>query len=691
MIKKSLLISILSSFLLISSLGGTVILADDDVPSEVASEETVQTEETIPEVEEELFTYKISYNDDSSLATVTISYGKDDASYLDLDNADEFQELADKDIISVDEEQTSDLLLVFNINKNGDYKMTVSAYNADGEAVYTKETTVQITDIKEKHRSFQEFLDTSIEELDYMLSDEYKGELTETEVTKILAIKEVMEDDSGNTSKDDYITLADLTTELTDDEQPSENIDETDDVILVDDDQISETEINDQENIEGENSNKDITLDEFIEDTSKELDYFLSDEGKLTDSEKAQANAIKKVLNDDTSEDISDDEETIVSDSTTTIADNSNISLASDSSIYTWTVPSTIDFGSDAGTNTTISKTGTVAITSLASGYKVDVSIKGSGTNNAFTIANGSETLSYTVKNSSNTSISTGETILSASGSTASETFTYTLSIPSTACKKAGTYSGTITYTAEVIKLEPATTTTDYTGYYADIDGDGTVDGVIFADLAFSKSGTWNNDSWSSWSYTAQTGLKDYYVSQESYTDKYGTKPVISPVSSTTGNDRFYVMALTDIDGKQNGTYYDWYNAAYGKATNILSGVSTSANDFGSGKSNTKTVMTAWNNKTYTQDACSSHKDIWGQIQTQVNNGWFVPSKAEWAAFGSAFSITSSNYSSFGLSFYYWSSSLNSAYNAYNAHFNFGCIGINNVNYDYYVRLAVTF
>ena len=32
-------------------------------------------------------------------------------------------------------------------------------------------------------------------------------------------------------------------------------------------------------------------------------------------------------------------------------------------------------------------------------------------------------------------------------------------------------------------------TSTSYIGYYADIDGDGTVDGVIFADLAFSKSG----------------------------------------------------------------------------------------------------------------------------------------------------------------------------------------------------------
>ena len=233
-------------------------------------------------------------------------------------------------------------------------------------------------------------------------------------------------------------------------------------------------------------------------------------------------------------------------------------------------------------------------------------------------------------------------------------------------------------------------TSGSYIGSYADIDGNGTVDGVIFADLASDNSGKWA-DSWGPWSYTAKTNLKQYYVSQESYEGKFGTKAVISPVSGTTGNDRFYVMALSDIDGKQNGTQYDWYNAAYGYATNILDAVGSSANDFGSGKSNTNTVMTAWNSGTYTQDACSSHKDIWGQIQTQVNNGWFVPSKSEWAAFGSAFSITSSNYSSYGLSDYYWSSSLRSANHAYGAHFNFGYVNHDRVNYGYYVRLAVTF
>ena len=37
--------------------------------------------------------------------------------------------------------------------------------------------------------------------------------------------------------------------------------------------------------------------------------------------------------------------------------------------------------------------------------------------------------------------------------------------------------------------------TKSYNGYYADIDGDGTVDGVIYVDLAESVSGTWGTRS----------------------------------------------------------------------------------------------------------------------------------------------------------------------------------------------------
>ena len=240
---------------------------------------------------------------------------------------------------------------------------------------------------------------------------------------------------------------------------------------------------------------------------------------------------------------------------------------------------------------------------------------------------------------------------------------------------------------------------TSYVGYYADIDADGKVDGVIYADLAKGDNveKKWNNDSDSKYTIpTVTEGLKDYCIRQTNYkaNDGFGTKDVISPTG--TGKDRFYIMALTDIDGKRNGTYYDWYNAAYN--TGMSDYATTTSEDFGTGKSNTTTMISKWNAKKYgEQDQCSSgHKDMWGQIQEKVNNGWFVPSRAEWSAFGGELGISkdSSNekyYGNFGLSNYYWSSSQYSALNAWYASFINGYMFYLSVDGYHYVRLSATF
>ena len=240
-------------------------------------------------------------------------------------------------------------------------------------------------------------------------------------------------------------------------------------------------------------------------------------------------------------------------------------------------------------------------------------------------------------------------------------------------------------------------TTKSYVGYYADIDADGTVDGVIYADLAKGDNveKKWNNNSNSNYTIpTVTEGLKDYYISKTNYkaNEGFGTKDVISPTG--TGKDRFYIMALTDIDGKRNGTHYDWYNAAY-----VMSDyATTTSGDFGKGKSNTTTMIAKWNAKAYgDQDKCSlGHKDMWGQIQEKVNNGWFVPSKAEWSAFGGELGISddSSNekyYGNFGLSLFYWSSSQYDASSAWYAYFTFGSMYSDSAFYNYCVRLSTTF
>ena len=54
-------------------------------------------------------------------------------------------------------------------------------------------------------------------------------------------------------------------------------------------------------------------------------------------------------------------------------------------------------------------------------------------------------------------------------------------------------------------KYVPPTPATDadYRGYYADVDGDGEVDGIIYADLNKSDSGEWYNSA-GSYSYEKQ-------------------------------------------------------------------------------------------------------------------------------------------------------------------------------------------
>lgn len=231
-----------------------------------------------------------------------------------------------------------------------------------------------------------------------------------------------------------------------------------------------------------------------------------------------------------------------------------------------------------------------------------------------------------------------------------------------------------------------------FVGYYADTNGDGTVDGVIFADLAVGGSGTWNpsGESWANSTGTYSYGtipadeLKSYRVTQESYDGKFGTKPVLSPEGS--GKDRFYVMALENIDTST----YTWYANAYNGGNGLMTDyASTTSSDFGKGKANTATMISKWNAQAYgPQNTRAGYQDLWGKV---TNGSWFVPSKMEWAAFGGELGITKTNYASLGLSDWYWSSSQHSSARAWVARFANGYVDDNGVYGDTYVRLVTTF
>ena len=249
---------------------------------------------------------------------------------------------------------------------------------------------------------------------------------------------------------------------------------------------------------------------------------------------------------------------------------------------------------------------------------------------------------------------------------------------------------------------EPAnkiSNTESYVGYYADIDGDRTVDGIIYADLAIGGSGIWNNDSWSNYEYSPKTeGLKSYYVSSDSYTGfgNQWTKPVLTAIKGSGTQDRFYVMALEDFNP---GTLYHWYNSAGGKLDNTISYIT---NDFGQGKTNTTTMIAEWNKGTSGKYGAQNDKDMWGVIQKADNSEkkwnldkWFVPSKSEWSAFGdmtyTKMGVTTSNYYNYGLKYYYWSSAQSETPYAYYAGFYYGGLNYFDVDSTKYVRLSSTF
>lgn len=230
-------------------------------------------------------------------------------------------------------------------------------------------------------------------------------------------------------------------------------------------------------------------------------------------------------------------------------------------------------------------------------------------TSTSFTISGNTGTLSVS---SNNTNIATagisGNTVTVKPGTTAgSATITVTSAEASNYTAKKATYTVTV-------KPQTVSPTQSGVSYYADVDNDGTIDGVIFEDFRIGGSGSWGGRS-----YTVATvsDTKTYYVSKTNCEGPFGPKDVIT--STGTGNNRFYIMALKDVDGKQNGTGYTWDNAkALGK------------------------------------------------------DGWVLPSVNEWTAFASALKIDTSNYNGYGLSNNYWSSTAEGGRTAYYIRFNAG-------------------
>ncbi|MBS5681912.1 MAG: hypothetical protein KHW52_04115 [Clostridium sp.] len=210
-----------------------------------------------------------------------------------------------------------------------------------------------------------------------------------------------------------------------------------------------------------------------------------------------------------------------------------------------------------------------------------------------FTVSGNTGTLSVSSSNTSVATVSISESTVTVKSVAAG---TATITVKSAAStnynEKTATYSVTV--------QNPTFTGDSGVGYYADTDGDGTPDGIIFEDFKKGGSGTWGTGLYRSYTISTVSSTKSYYISQINYKGPFGTKDVLTATGS--GNARFYVMALSDYNNSAQYTFE--------KAKGITSGE------------------------------------------------WSVPTVNEWAAFGGQLGITTSNYSGYGVKAkYYWSSS----------------------------------
>ena len=128
---------------------------------------------------------------------------------------------------------------------------------------------------------------------------------------------------------------------------------------------------------------------------------------------------------------------------------------------YTWQIHTAIDFGQNKGVGKKVAGTVTdsseqkVKVTEnvISEGQKLHITAAGSGVEKAFTFTNGgNELLSYAVKSGENAVDVNGDVLDVAAGTNTGETtMGFELTTTDKAAEVAGTYNGTITYTASIV------------------------------------------------------------------------------------------------------------------------------------------------------------------------------------------------------------------------------------------------
>ncbi len=142
---------------------------------------------------------------------------------------------------------------------------------------------------------------------------------------------------------------------------------------------------------------------------------------------------------------------TVLAEDPTPTADtrDTTVTYKVDSS-YTWTIHSSINLTSG-------SQTGDVTVNSanIENGKKLNISIKGNGENEAFTMKSKGNILTYTVKKGVD-NVNANDTILSLNPGVykTATTATLTFTAGSTTDLQAGSYQGKVTYTATLVSFD---------------------------------------------------------------------------------------------------------------------------------------------------------------------------------------------------------------------------------------------
>lgn len=213
-------------------------------------------------------------------------------------------------------------------------------------------------------------------------------------------------------------------------------------------------------------------------------------------------------------------------------------------------------------------------------------------------------------------------------------------------------------------------------GKYIDTNGDGIPEGIIFIDLVADKEKQlkYDNKMYKIPTIKEKDNIKEYVTGGKFSHKLNGEQEMLMPIFD--GEDRFYIMALEDVDKH-------WCHHWYANVSDMKDFAITTAMDFGSGQKNTLNIIEKWNKEDYgAQDSF----DIWNIIKKQVEDGWFVPSIREWCAFAEELHINLGRETADS----YWSSSQRDKITSFGIDFKVGDFFITTTDVPYSIRLAKT-